>query len=126
MHDLFEDLASLAEFAKRVGKNPRTVRHWMDRGLPYLRLGNQRYIHLPSARTWLMAGLRGASTRSAGRVMSELRSHPLADLAPLRVPPELPGRARAADARANRAVFEASGLSRKRAARYRRTGRRGR
>jgi hypothetical protein len=65
--DLFEDLESLGAFAKRVGKNPRTVRHWMDRGLPYLRLGNQRYIHLPHARAWMMAGLRGASTERRRR-----------------------------------------------------------
>ena len=42
-------------FAKMVGRHPRTTRRWRNEpdGLPYLPLGNEILIHIPTARDWL-------------------------------------------------------------------------
>ena len=60
MTDLLADFVPIKQFAKDVGKSTRCILHWMAEpdGLPYTRLGNQRLIHIESARVWLMRRMR--------------------------------------------------------------------
>jgi hypothetical protein len=60
MADLLAGLVPIGQFAKNIGKCTRTVLRWMEQpdGLPYTRLGGQRFIHIESARAWLMMRIR--------------------------------------------------------------------
>jgi hypothetical protein len=56
---VLDGFVPIGHFAKDIGKHTRTVLRWMEfDGLPYTRLGNQRLIHLATARAWLMRRLR--------------------------------------------------------------------
>jgi hypothetical protein len=52
-----DDYLDLEPFAAQAGRDPRTIRRWMDQknGLPYTRIGNRLLIHLPTARDWLQS-----------------------------------------------------------------------
>jgi hypothetical protein len=78
MSDLLKDFLDLEPFAKEVDRHPRTVRRWLDKpgGLPFTRIGNRILIHVPTARDWLMRGMRnkrphaGRRTRKAERLQT--------------------------------------------------------
>jgi hypothetical protein len=70
---LLVDYLGLELFAKEVGRNPRTVRRWLNqpRGLPYTRIGNRILIHIPTAREWIFSRMRrprGPRTRPASHL----------------------------------------------------------
>jgi hypothetical protein len=68
MSDAFlTDYLDLEPFAAEVGRNPRTVRRWMDQpdGLPFTRLGNRVLIHIPTARDWLLSRMHRPNRRRA-------------------------------------------------------------
>ena len=73
--EFLDDFADLEPFAAKVGRDPRTVRRWLNEpdGLPYTRIGNRILIHLPSAKAWLLHRmkrpnpLRGAEQRASRR-----------------------------------------------------------
>jgi hypothetical protein len=66
MSKVLHDFLDLAPFAKQVGRNPRTVRRWMNEpdGLPHSRIGNRILIHVPTARAWILGRMRGRNPRS--------------------------------------------------------------
>jgi hypothetical protein len=55
----------LNPFAAQVGRDPRTVRRWIDQpnGLPFTRIGNRLLIHIPTAREWLLSRVRQRNPR---------------------------------------------------------------
>jgi hypothetical protein len=63
--DFLSDYLDLEPFAAQVGRDPRTVRRWMNGpdGLPYARIGNRLLIHVPSAREWLLSRVRRPNQR---------------------------------------------------------------
>jgi hypothetical protein len=65
MTELLADFVPIRQFAKDVGKTTRCVLYWMAEpdGLPYTRLGNQRFIHIESARAWLMRRMQNSDRR---------------------------------------------------------------
>ena len=65
VQDIFAEYAEIDTFADEVKRTPRTVIRWMDEpnGLPFTKLGGRRLIHLPSARTWLLARIRRPNPR---------------------------------------------------------------
>jgi hypothetical protein len=66
---LLDDWLGLEEFARdEVKKHPRTVRRWTrgPDGLPYAVLGNKPFIHMPTARQWLLGRLRRPNPRRGG------------------------------------------------------------
>lgn len=67
--DLLSDYLDLEPFAKQVGRNPRTVRRWLEEpdGLPYARIGNRILIHIPTARDWILGRMRGRNPRRRAR-----------------------------------------------------------
>jgi hypothetical protein len=71
MSPLLDDFLDLEPFAKEVGRDPRTVRRWMDhpRGLPFTRVGNRILIHVPTARAWIFSRMqnRNPPRRARGR-----------------------------------------------------------
>jgi hypothetical protein len=60
MIDLLADFIETKQLAKAVGRDERTIRNWCAEpdGLPFLKLGQRRLIHVPSAREWLLKKLR--------------------------------------------------------------------
>jgi hypothetical protein len=58
MTDLLADFVPIRRFAKDIGKTSRTVLRWMEGGLPYTKLGNERLIHVATAHAWLMRRMR--------------------------------------------------------------------
>ena len=62
------DYLDLEAFANECGRDPRTVRRWLNEpdGLPYTRIGNRILIHIPSAREWLFARMRHPNPRPRG------------------------------------------------------------
>lgn len=66
---LLDDWKYLADFARdEVEKHPRTVERWTKEpdGLPYAQLGNQKIIHIPTARQWLFGRMHRPNTRRTG------------------------------------------------------------
>jgi hypothetical protein len=63
--NFLDDCQKLDEFADSVGKHPRTVKRWMDEpnGLPHLRLGKTPFIHVPTAREWLLGRIHKPNRR---------------------------------------------------------------
>jgi hypothetical protein len=59
LSDLLADFLEIKAFSKEVNRHERSVRRWMDLGLPYTRLGNVTYIHMPGARQWLLDRMHG-------------------------------------------------------------------
>jgi hypothetical protein len=58
--NVFADLVLLEKFAGKIHKSWRTVHRWttLPGGLPYVKVGRERYIHLPTAREWVMSRMR--------------------------------------------------------------------
>jgi hypothetical protein len=54
--DYIEDRALAVE----LKKHPRTIRRWMEDadGLPHVRLGRRFFIHIPTAREWLLKRMK--------------------------------------------------------------------
>jgi hypothetical protein len=58
--DILNDYVTLKQFAGDIGKSTRTVTRWMDQndGLPFLKFGRERLVHLPSAKRWMLGRVR--------------------------------------------------------------------
>jgi hypothetical protein len=70
---LLEDYMDLEPFAAEMGRDPRSVRRWMEKpdGLPYTRIGSRILVHLPTARAWIFAQMRHpAPRRKAAEALS--------------------------------------------------------
>jgi hypothetical protein len=73
--DILNDYVDVASFAGAVDKHPRSILRWMNEsnGLPYLKLGSRRLIHLPTARQWLLGRIQQPNpTRRASRRRSNV------------------------------------------------------
>jgi hypothetical protein len=68
-NNLLADFLDLGPFAHEVGREPRTVRRWMDEpdGLPFTRIGNRILVHVPTAREWILGRMRHPAPRRAER-----------------------------------------------------------
>jgi hypothetical protein len=77
MSDAFlQDCLEHKEFAKEVGVSERTQRRYEDvLGMPFIQLGRKRYIHVPTARQWLMSRMRRRNPERQPRPRSQ-RKHP--------------------------------------------------
>jgi hypothetical protein len=60
MSALLAGFVRVEELAADVGKTSRTIHNWINQpdGLPFVQLGANRYVHLETAREWLMARMR--------------------------------------------------------------------
>jgi hypothetical protein len=63
--NFLKDFCTGAAFAEDVDKDERTINRWMSQpdGLPYTWLGNKRYIHIPTAREWMLSRMRQPNPR---------------------------------------------------------------
>jgi hypothetical protein len=52
-----EDYETIDAFAAEVDRHPRTVKRWTleQGGLPYTTLGDTIFIHIPTAREWMLS-----------------------------------------------------------------------
>jgi hypothetical protein len=66
---LLKDCALIPIFAKAVNRHPRTVDRWTKQadGLPFTWMGNERIIHIPTARDWLMNRMRKPNPRRTAK-----------------------------------------------------------
>jgi hypothetical protein len=57
---ILEDFVDVPEFAAQLKRHVRTVRRMMNmpNGLPYTRFGDKILIHIPTAREWLLSGIK--------------------------------------------------------------------
>lgn len=55
MPKVFDDLEPVKQVAARLGKHPRTIMRWTKQvdGLPFIRIGQIPYLHLPSVQAWI-------------------------------------------------------------------------
>jgi hypothetical protein len=62
---LLDDCVELEVFAREVKRHPRTVKRWMKKpgGLPYIPMGHQTIIHIPTAREWLLGLMKKPNPR---------------------------------------------------------------
>ena|ERR1700720_3626747 len=63
------DCIDVEPFAASLNRKPVTIRRWMKApgGLPFIRLGNRRLIHVPTAREWLLSRMRRPNPRRGSR-----------------------------------------------------------
>lgn len=66
---IFDDCVELDDFARDVKRHPRTVKRWTTEpdGLPFTRLGKTTWIHIPTAREWLLGRMQQANPRRQSR-----------------------------------------------------------
>jgi len=60
-------LMTLAQFAADIRKGVRTVRRYVDRGLPVVRIGSTPYINPLTARAWFEDGCPPPSSAAPRR-----------------------------------------------------------
>lgn len=53
---------TIPEFARDINRTPRTVRRFIDRGMPVIRIGSTPYIDPLRARKWFEDGMPGPQT----------------------------------------------------------------
>jgi hypothetical protein len=66
--NLLEGYLELNEVAKQFNKHPRSVRRWTTvpgGGMPYVKVGNSIFVHVESAREWLLERTRRHNERRA-------------------------------------------------------------
>jgi hypothetical protein len=65
---ILEGYVGVAQVAADFKKHPRTIHRWMDQpnGLPYVKVGRDRLIHIETARQWIFDQMRRPNpTRAA-------------------------------------------------------------
>ncbi len=65
---LLADLVEHTELAAEISKHPRTISRWSNQpgGLPFIKIGNKRFYHVPTVRDWILSRTRNADPRRAG------------------------------------------------------------
>jgi hypothetical protein len=58
--DILADYAEVPQIAAAFKKCERTIIRWMDEadGLPFVKIGSKRFVHVPSARAWLLGRMK--------------------------------------------------------------------
>jgi hypothetical protein len=74
--NILEGFVAVERLAADLGKNPATICRWMDRpdGLPFVRLGRKRYIHVETARQWMIGRTRRPNPTRRSRASAAERS----------------------------------------------------
>jgi hypothetical protein len=69
LNTLLADFAEEKDFAKAIKKSERTTKRWRDQpdGLPYTKIGSTVYIHIPTAREWMLARMKRPNPRRDSR-----------------------------------------------------------
>jgi hypothetical protein len=64
--NILSDYAEVPQIAAEAKKHPRTILRWMDQpdGLPFVKLGNRRLVHIPTARQWLLGRMKNPNPRT--------------------------------------------------------------
>ena len=65
----FDDLEPIKDAARRLNKHPRTLMRWtrLPDGLPFVRLGQVPYLHIPSAKAWIESRIHRPNPVRAAR-----------------------------------------------------------
>lgn len=63
--NILSEYAEVPQVAADFKKCERTILRWMDApdGLPYLKIGNKRLVHVPTARQWLLGRMKNPNPR---------------------------------------------------------------
>jgi hypothetical protein len=50
-----DDLETIKDAARRLGKHPRTLMRWTRQpdGMPFVRIGLVPYLHIPTTKAWI-------------------------------------------------------------------------
>jgi hypothetical protein len=70
--NILEGYVSVAQIADDFKRKPRTILRWMDQtdGLPYVKLGRERLIHIETARQWMLGRLHRPNSTARRRRLS--------------------------------------------------------
>jgi hypothetical protein len=65
--NILSDYVEVPQVAADFKKCERTVLRWMNEpdGLPFVKVGNKRLVHIPTARQWLLGRMKNPNPRSA-------------------------------------------------------------
>ena len=63
--DLLDGYLPLDQIAKSFRRHPRSIRRWTMQpdGLPFLKIGNQVFVHVETAREWMLSRVRQLNPR---------------------------------------------------------------
>jgi hypothetical protein len=67
--NILEGYAEVALIAADFKKHPRTIHRWMqqENGLPFVKIGRQRLIHIETAKQWIFDQMRQPNPRRDAR-----------------------------------------------------------
>jgi hypothetical protein len=63
--NLLDGYADLDDLAKTFRRHPRSIRRWTMEpdGLPFVKVGNQVFIHVETARAWMLSRMQKPNAR---------------------------------------------------------------
>ena len=63
------DIVPNKQLAKAINRCERTVVRWQDAvdGLPFIKIGKERYVHVPTWQEWIMLRMRQRNPSRRGR-----------------------------------------------------------
>ena len=72
----FDDLEPIKDAARRLNKHPRTLMRWTrwPDGLPFVRLGQVPYLHIPSAKAWIESRIHRPNPVRAARRKRDIKT----------------------------------------------------
>jgi len=67
--EIFDELETVKEAARHLRKHPRTLMRWtrLPDGLPFVRLGQVPYLHIPTAKAWIESRIHRPNPVRAAR-----------------------------------------------------------
>ena len=57
--DFLNETMKLCDWAKRIGISLPKAYDWIEGGMPSMKIGRERLVHVPSADAWLKGKLTG-------------------------------------------------------------------
>jgi hypothetical protein len=66
---IFDDYLTFKNFGKAIGRCERTVERWAEKpdGLPYLKVGRFKLVHVPTAKDWLLSHVKQRNPRRGSK-----------------------------------------------------------
>ena len=73
--EIFDELETVKEAAQHLRKHPRTLMRWtrLPDGLPFIRLGQTPYLHIPSAQAWIESRIQQPNPVQSARHRRDVR-----------------------------------------------------
>lgn len=72
----FDDLETVKDAARRLGKHPRTLMRWTRQpdGMPFVRIGLVPYLHIPTVKAWIEGRITRPNPVRAARRKRDIKT----------------------------------------------------